>query len=58
MMCSAKVALPNNSRKQFAPEAYAEFPLVPPAKVKAVRDRVAAQVAEDDWEVIEEVIGA
>lgn len=54
-MMMRKPALPSGNHKRFAPEAYGCFPVVEADRIAELRERMAKEMAGEEWEVVEDV---
>lgn len=45
-----------HAAKRFSPEAYGVFPVVAPEQIEALRERMKETLADDEWEVVEDVV--
>ncbi len=50
-----KTKAPGNGHKVFAPEAYADFDIVAPAKIQALRERIAPALKAEEFDLIDDI---
>lgn len=41
--------------KEFAPEAYADFPIVSDQKIAELAEKARAELAKDEWELVDSI---
>lgn len=55
LMHLARMRKHSDPRREFSPEAFGDFDLVAPEKIAELRTRMAARMADQEWETIEDI---